>query len=279
MKVDLILSPISEIFNIEAIRASIRNDINTAKTGAVYKLNPQYHKIKLTDKLLKDKTNISIFPFEYLLISISEDQIYSIDNDVNSYINKLCHKEKSINEGNHLLPFLQNQNIIHVANKCYLKTAKFQSVVNNIKCICVKNEKTDYESITRFNAELEIVGLCSKASISPKLLCFKKSESYCMEWIDGLSIRDYIERGIELCGKLSLIKKVIRIIGFLHKHNILYGDIHSSQFIIDENDKIWLIDYGQSINITNSDTIKYYYGGCYFFLLPELISRDRKSVV
>ena len=282
MKVDLILSSIYEIFNVEAIRANIKNDINTTKTGTAYKLNPQYHKIKLTDKLLKDKANICIFPFEYLLINIDEDQIYSIDNEVNDYIYTICceTKGKAKDKETPLLHFLQYQNIIvQTTDNQYQKINKYETIMNGTKCICVKNEKTDHDSIARFNAELGIVEMCSNASVSPKLLCCEKSKNYWLEWIDGLSIHDYIKRGIELCKKLSLIKKIIRIIGFLHKHNTLYGDIHSSQFIIDENGKIWLIDYGQSFNINNSDTIKYYYGGCYFFLLPELISNNALNII
>lgn len=284
MRADLLLFPFSEIFDIKTIDECINDKINIVENDAAFILNPQYHIIKFVDSLLKDKSNVSLFQFEYLLVNLAEDKIYNIDDDFNNYIVTLCHitDDDLKYRNDSMLSLLLSNNILqsdtHIGNECKNKIIKTPIMVNGTRCICVKNDGTNNYCISKFNAELKIAELCSENKISPRLVCFESSKSYCMEWVEGLSIRDFIKQGIVMSEKLILIKKLVNIFSFLHSRNILYGDIHSSQFLIDCNNNIWLIDYGQSININNSD-FDYYYGGCYFFLVPEYIFSNAFNIV
>lgn len=60
----------------------------------------------------------------------------------------------------------------------------------------------------------------------------------------------------------------------MHRNKILHGDIHASNFIIDNNDNIMVIDFGcsQNVSITNNDELKH--GGVAFYMPPERISDE-----
>lgn len=44
-----------------------------------------------------------------------------------------------------------------------------------------------------------------------------------------------------------MAKKLLEAIKFYHEQNILHGDIHSSNILIDENDNVHIIDFGASL--------------------------------
>ncbi|MEM2855996.1 MAG: KEOPS complex kinase/ATPase Bud32 [Candidatus Nitrosocaldaceae archaeon] len=60
-----------------------------------------------------------------------------------------------------------------------------------------------------------------------------------MEYIDGIIVKDMIDKDIELSREMG------KIVGKLHKNDIIHGDLTTSNFLI-KNDKLVLIDFGLS---------------------------------
>ena len=65
-----------------------------------------------------------------------------------------------------------------------------------------------------------------------------------MEWLDGLLLKDYIEKNLNNKQKLQeLAESFLTMYKELHSHNISHGDLQHGNILIDNQDKIVLIDY------------------------------------
>lgn len=98
-----------------------------------------------------------------------------------------------------------------------------------------------------------------------------------LDYIEGMNLSQFIRKvGIdkELHIKLKLIKSLLKTCSELHKNKILHGDIHASNFIIDNSDNVKVIDFGCSQIISSADTEVLKHGGVVFYMPPERISKE-----
>jgi TP53 regulating kinase and related kinases len=77
-----------------------------------------------------------------------------------------------------------------------------------------------------------------------------------MEWIEGPSIREWLE---EHTGEVELVTRVMKLIGRtvggLHAAGVVHGDLTTSNLILKESDgslEVVLIDFGLG-SVSNSD--------------------------
>ncbi len=78
---------------------------------------------------------------------------------------------------------------------------------------------------------------------SPKVLEVNEEEGIIvMEKIDGGKLRDVLDKN----NFKSFCSEIGKLVGFLHKHNIVHGDLTTSNFIVGKNNKLFLIDFGLS---------------------------------
>ena len=78
---------------------------------------------------------------------------------------------------------------------------------------------------------------------SPKVLEVNEEEGIIvMEKIDGGKLRDVLDEN----NFKSFCSEIGKLVGFLHKHNIVHGDLTTSNFIVGKNNKLFLIDFGLS---------------------------------
>lgn len=66
-----------------------------------------------------------------------------------------------------------------------------------------------------------------------------------LEYIDGESLPGITDK-ISLNTKYEIARQLMSAIGHLHRHGILHGDIHASNFLIDSDDVVHLIDLGMA---------------------------------
>ncbi|MBS3165927.1 Kae1-associated serine/threonine protein kinase [Candidatus Woesearchaeota archaeon] len=80
---------------------------------------------------------------------------------------------------------------------------------------------------------------------SPHLQEFSdKRMSIVMDFIPGEKLRDVLDRGVEFRG---IAQEMGQRVGMLHQHNIVHGDLTSSNMIMEEKTgKLKIIDYGLS---------------------------------
>ena len=71
--------------------------------------------------------------------------------------------------------------------------------------------------------------------------------SILMQYIDGKIVRDLKGNDIvKVCSEIG------KIVGTMHKHGIMHGDLTTSNFILDKK-KLFLIDFGLASRTEKSD--------------------------
>ncbi|MEM5829987.1 MAG: KEOPS complex kinase/ATPase Bud32 [Candidatus Aenigmatarchaeota archaeon] len=63
---------------------------------------------------------------------------------------------------------------------------------------------------------------------------------FSMEFVDGKKLKEFLNEN----NYKEIATELGKIIGILHKNNIVHGDLTLSNLIIDKENKIWLIDFG-----------------------------------
>jgi len=75
--------------------------------------------------------------------------------------------------------------------------------------------------------------------------------------------------------RICIVKQIISIFAHLHQHNVIHGDVHLSQFIVDENFSVKLVDFGASY-IDGPHEMEFHIirTGVNFYFGPEEISKN-----
>ena len=85
------------------------------------------------------------------------------------------------------------------------------------------------------------------------------------EYIDGVSMSRKVDT-ISLESKASIASQMINSIDHLHRHHILHGDIHASNFLIDPENNLHLIDLGMAHGEHEDEM---HHGGVPRYMPPE----------
>lgn len=111
---------------------------------------------------------------------------------------------------------------------------------------------------------------CIEASVSangtPYLL---------LEYVDGKSMSDSaIKKELPLPLKYQIGAELMAGMHHLHSHGILHGDIHASNFLVDADNHVHLIDLGMSFSEYDTDVS---HGGIARYMSPERMSDHNYS--
>jgi TP53 regulating kinase-like protein len=71
-----------------------------------------------------------------------------------------------------------------------------------------------------------------------------------MEFIEGQRIKEVLDE-MDNERRKGLAQQIGILIGRLHKNNLIHGDLTTSNMILTETDKIYLIDFGLGYNSTS----------------------------
>lgn len=94
-----------------------------------------------------------------------------------------------------------------------------------------------------------------------------------MEYVDGMNLEEFINKigSPSLKVLIDIGKQLCDIIGYLHEKNIVYNDLKPSNILIDNYNKLSLIDFGISCNVNNRLKSTSTYSGTYVYSSPEQI--------
>ncbi|TMP89011.1 hypothetical protein CWC05_01255 [Pseudoalteromonas ruthenica] len=95
---------------------------------------------------------------------------------------------------------------------------------------------------------------------------------FLISYIDGTKVSHFNELELSKQQRLKLAFDLTNTVSQLHSADTLHGDIHTSNFMLDLQHKLWVIDLDCSLRI--SEPPKGRKGGALHFLPPERISRD-----
>jgi serine/threonine-protein kinase len=134
----------------------------------------------------------------------------------------------------------------------------------------VKRKRRDY-----FEHEFSIMNKISNNSSICNLISFdKKRDLAILEYIEGKTLKELIKNKELLVNqKVQLTEQIVRVIAFLHNNDIIHGDIHANQFIVNNSGILKLIDFGLSFDKNiglNNQVIRR--GGIHNYLEPENIT-------
>ena len=116
--------------------------------------------------------------------------------------------------------------------KAILKIRKVKSYRNSLLDQKIRKQRTSRES--------QIISQVKSFGISTPLIYFMDINkcSILMQYIDGKIVRDLKGNDIvKVCSEIG------QIVGTMHKHGIMHGDLTTSNFILDKK-KLFLIDFG-----------------------------------
>jgi tRNA A-37 threonylcarbamoyl transferase component Bud32 len=120
--------------------------------------------------------------------------------------------------------------------------------LNNLDNYFVKQnvEENEYK-IHKYVYNLHIIN-------TPRVVSYnKQTKTMVMQKIIGMNIADYYGTSLLEVPK-SIVEEIENIIRLLTTYNIEYPDVTGYNFILDKDEKLWIIDYGHAAfndNITN----------------------------
>ena len=138
----------------------------------------------------------------------------------------------------------------------------------------------------RFIGEAKLLGQLSHSSIVSLYDYVVDTSGYhlIMEYLKGNQLDDYINKvsgPINEIRAIDIFLQVLDGIHHIHKLNIVHRDIKPSNIIIDENDKIKLLDFGIAKDYSNDPNLTVVgqsVGGTPMFMSPEHISNAKITV-
>ena len=138
----------------------------------------------------------------------------------------------------------------------------------------------------RFVGEAKLLGQLSHPSIVTLFDYIVDNSGYhlIMEYLKGNQLDDYIKKvsgPINEIRAIDIFLQVLDGISHIHKLNIVHRDIKPSNIIIDQNDKIKLLDFGIAKDYNNDPNLTVVgqsVGGTPMYMSPEHISNAKITV-
>jgi eukaryotic-like serine/threonine-protein kinase len=134
----------------------------------------------------------------------------------------------------------------------------------------------------RFHQEFELISEIEEHPHICTLLEWNKEGNYAiLKYIEGESIRKKFEYPITLSlhTRLTIFKQIVGSVAFVHHKKVIHGDIHASNFLINEDLQVTLIDF----DLSNREKLKRgeveWEGGIHEYLAPEKIDVNSFDMV
>jgi eukaryotic-like serine/threonine-protein kinase len=134
---------------------------------------------------------------------------------------------------------------------------------------CFKNE---FEILKQLSADSDFKGICRFISYDSKkrvgiTTFFENSESL-LTRIEDNPIKLKIDE------KIKIFKQLISILAFIHRKNVLHGDLHTSNILINDRGEVCLIDFDLAIQLDKKMNEDLAWGGALEFIPPENINQN-----
>ncbi len=141
-------------------------------------------------------------------------------------------------------------------------TLIWQSSKSTVYLELAHGEKTirkTYKLQEDLSNELAIYNILSKTSLNtPKVISHDKGHLF-LSYIDGKTLRDFVDsrtqKGIfyYLCTETTesnhIREQLLETVKKLHENGIAHGNLKQSQFIIDNQNTIYILDFADSVTV------------------------------
>ena len=293
------ISPYVQIQPIE------QSGIENIPAGILHDHYALYHEAKNRDYLING--TIKFFLDKFIIPHTIDEVISSIKNELNTDSNEvenicneffefLLSRRILVNEGANLVTISKevyfkdgdkvNGLIVHSLLSCrnLLELYKAYDPESGIFSVMKVLTRTKARNDTEFKNEsgwLErefiLLNRMNHVPAMCKAFAFEQNETMAyiqLEYIEGKSLNSYLKEvgRLSLSDSLLLLKRLLNPFADLHDSQLVHGDIHSSNILINNNMNVRVIDLGFSsiAELENDELLKS--GGVTFYMPPERIN-------
>ena len=124
--------------------------------------------------------------------------------------------------------------------------------------------------------EVEILRHLEDTGVVPKVISFsEKNLTVELEYLKGRDLTTLLRANcLSKEEKFTLIRNILEVYTLIHSKKVLHADIHSKNIFVGENFEIYLVDFGNSMNMLDDKYYELWFVGLSFFIPPERISED-----
>jgi eukaryotic-like serine/threonine-protein kinase len=160
-----------------------------------------------------------------------------------------------------------------------LKTEQFV-ILKVLRMPAALSKKRRQEWREMFSQEFFIQKILRGALHVCQLLDLKPDYAV-LEWIEGNSLRHRLTEGdaIDAETRHLFLTQILESYAFMHKNNILHGDVHARNILVTKNNQIKIIDFDLAHQLTETGDFPPVRGGAPEFVPPENVQFDAFNIV
>ena len=129
---------------------------------------------------------------------------------------------------------------------------------------------------TKFKQEFELMKSLPKHSNLSRLIESNEKEAYAiLKFVKGKTLLQFSRNTtVTSQTKVHLIQQIIDTLAFLHRHQVIHGDLHHKNIMVSKSLKVTIIDFGLAHlqNAVSIDQLRK--GGIDVYLPPERINKS-----
>jgi len=179
---------------------------------------------------------------------------------------------------------MQKMQKIYESNNSTIFKGRHDDFDNDIIIKQLNAEYPTEEQIVQFNNEYEFTKNLQIGGVNKALKKDKKDGKniLILEYFDGQTLKEFISKNrLNIDKFLKIACNISQIIGEVHQYNIIHKDINSNNILINEKDKIKIIDFGFATKYTlkteTSSNINQLIGTLQY-ISPEQTGRMNRTV-
>lgn len=137
---------------------------------------------------------------------------------------------------------------------------------------CLKSQYINQvHSVNTFAREFILLGQLPPHQKIRSLIQYEQGDKHyaVLEYINGVSIRRWLKSKRTLQNKIELISQLLEAFAHLHQNQIVHGDVHTSNFLVDQDNKAKLIDLGFALKDSEFQDENISTGGVFQYIPPE----------
>lgn len=129
-----------------------------------------------------------------------------------------------------------------------------------------------------FAYEFRILDKLRNCPLVSRLVTFDADEGIgVIEYFDGVSLRRFVSKHHDTLlpdDRISLFNQLVEAVADLHSRNVLHGDLHASNILVDKKKQLRLIDFDLAFFWRDRNKRSIRYGGITEFIPPERLTDD-----
>jgi eukaryotic-like serine/threonine-protein kinase len=135
-----------------------------------------------------------------------------------------------------------------------------------------KNFKNEFDILKALTQSPKTEGICP-------LISFDKEAGIGITpfFENNVSLRKKVDDDLEklnMDDKVSIFNQLIKILASIHAKNIVHGDLHTSNILINNRGEVCLIDFDLAIRLDKKNSDELSWGGALEFIPPENIRQN-----